>query len=713
MRRILNFSVALMVLAVSLLAAQPASAVTNFNVTVVASGGAAENTTWSYANGQITPTSSTSINASDIVNKLSAGPLVIYSGKIYVNASIIHSTANTLTFKATSNIIVGGGLTLQSQGGDIIFNSDSDADNSGHVRMGFDATCTMGNINTNGGDIVVGGGANPRTTSAWAQNADAHSTACLAAGPIAGFALYNYSMNAGGGDISIRAASPTISGNPSARGINANASGGQTNTLRTSGTGTIYVYGDGSQILNNTAWGLAVSSPISVITDAGDITFEGRGNPSGPTNGRGIAIGGTSSFTSASGNVNFLDRTNGNGGSNNYLGIYLGGAMTVTTAGDFLFQADEIQQAGALNLDVNNATLTANSTASFSAVYSTGVINAANSNSLSIGAPGNTAAVTLGGTITTGGPIAVNAATVTVSAPLTATSAPITFNTTGGVTQNSTIAASALNLVGSATYNPQSLTVTGGSAQIANVATFNTQGGSFVNQVAFASGGRLELPSGPSKAGYEFAGWFTSASGGSPLPAFYTPAAGQDITLYAQWGIAGSNTMIGSWMNVTATEGETVRLSFIGTYLHTVSAVSVTNGIATIVSKSSDKIDIDVTNAKVGSGSIKLVGNSQVLTLDAIYKVTAKVATAKAQSIASLKLPKTLKLGQSVSFSRTASSALAIKATVVGSCKITALAKTYRLTAQGASGNCTVTLSNAGNAKFLPLNSVVAIKLTK
>ncbi len=234
MRKAWTLLVSLLVALTSVAAAQPAAAApTNYTVTVVATGGSAENSSWTYANGEITPSASVSINASDLVSKLGIGSLVVNADRILVSASVTHATPNNLTFKATGNIIVGGGLTIQSQGGDVVFNSDSDADNVGHVRMGFDATCTMGNVNTNGGDIIVGGGANPRTTSAYAQNTDPHSTACLATGPQAGVALYNYSFNAGGGDISVRGASPTISGNPSSRGINMNGSGGQIATFQT------------------------------------------------------------------------------------------------------------------------------------------------------------------------------------------------------------------------------------------------------------------------------------------------------------------------------------------------------------------------------------------------------------------------------------------------------------------------------------------------
>lgn len=707
MRRIISAIAALTVFFTTLVAAQPAAAVTAFTVTVVASGGAAENSTWSYANGQITPTATVSINAADIVAKLANGPLVIYSGRIVVSASIIHSTANSLTLKSEGNIIVGGGQTIQSQGGDVIFNSDSDANNAGHVRFGWDANCSMGYINTNGGDIVVGGGANPRTTVAATQNNDAASTGCPGgAPPIAGVAIYNFTLNAAGGDISVRGGSPNL-GALSTRAVNIGGSGGLIPTFQTSGAGTILIYGDGSQITHNNAWGIATGS-ISVTTESGSITIEGRGNPAGPTNARGMSIGGASSLTSTTGNITVIDQTSGAGAG--YTGINVGGAITATSQGNFTLQADEITQGGALNLSVNTAFIGSTNSSSFTATYLTGAINASGTQNLVIGSPGNTSAVTIGSTVTSGGPLSLNGGAVTINAALTATNSPIIVNASTSVSQNATITASALNLTGSASVNPSAFTVTGGVAQLAKLATFETQGGSVVAPVAFAIGGRLTLPAGPTKAGYEFIGWFAAPSGGSPLGANFVPSTSSDITIYAQWGVPGSNSMINSWMPVSASKGETVKLSFTGKYLDTVSKVSVSSGVATVVSQTPDKIEIEITGAEVGRGSIQLVGNSQTLTLGDIFTVTP---AKQVQSIASLKLPKTLRIAKSVSFSRTLPSGLALKATVSGKCKLTATAITYRLTATASKSTCTVRLSNPGNDTYLPLNTSLAIKLAR
>ncbi len=252
------------------------------------------------------------------------------------------------------------------------------------------------------------------------------------------------------------------------------------------------------------------------------------------------------------------------------------------------------------------------------------MINAANSNSLRIGSPGNTSAITLAAAVTSGGPLAITASTVTVNAALTATSAPITFVTTGGVTQNSTITASALNLAGTATYNAQAFTVAGGSAQVVYLASFNAQGGSAVGPVIFSSGGSLILPTPPTYAGYEFVGWYAAASGGVALVNPYSPSVAADITLYAQWIVEGTGAKIAAWTNDTVEQGDVVRLSFIGTGLSAVSKISSSTGSLRVVAKTDQRIDFEITDAALGAGLIRAISSTQDLTIAGAFVVVAK-----------------------------------------------------------------------------------------
>jgi uncharacterized repeat protein (TIGR02543 family) len=65
--------------------------------------------------------------------------------------------------------------------------------------------------------------------------------------------------------------------------------------------------------------------------------------------------------------------------------------------------------------------------------------------------------------------------------------------------------------------------------------TFNTQGGSAVSSTTTTSGGIMTNPGESIRPGYTFLGWFTSASGGSPIPFPYTHNQTSNFILYAQW----------------------------------------------------------------------------------------------------------------------------------------------------------------------------------
>ena len=626
-------------LALVTVAPLPAQAVTNYTVTIVASGGAAENSTWTYANGEITPSATVSINASDVVAKLATGSLAVNADRIVVSADIVHSTANSLTLKSTGNILIGGGRTLQSQGGNIVFNADSDANSTGHVRFGLDGVNTAGNVNSNGGSIIVGGGANPLTSFAWAQQTDTPSTACGGAPPLFGVGIFSFSFNSGNGDISIRGASPGF-GTVSTRGINIASCSWGTTSFTATGSGTVSIIGDGSQITQNNAWGIAAGA-MNVTTATGAITLEGRGNPSGPTNARGMSLGGTANFTSTSGNVRFVDTTSG--AQAGYTGINLGAAITVSTAGNFSVQADEIAHGGSLNLSAASASITPFNGSSFTAPYTVGVINAANTTSLQLGSAGNTANLTLGSAITVGGPISVFAAAVTVNGAVTATGAPITFTTSAGVSGAGTLTGSALNLAGTATYTPSAFTIVGGTVARVFNATFDSQGGSAVAASTFASGSALSLPAAPTKSGFVFDGWFLAASGGSPLSAPFTPSTAADITLYAQWRVApvvqvqlqapstaSPFPQIGGISTGIASPGQPAVIRLTGNNMNLTTSVQVSSGTAKIISKSADEIVIEVTDAAAGSGSVTLVNSERSIRFDGVFKVASPTAAAPA-----------------------------------------------------------------------------------
>jgi hypothetical protein len=72
---------ALLLAVTSSLFAAPAHAATG-TINIVPSGGVPEGSGWTYSNGQITPSSNITINASDLSAKLALGPVVVNADRI-------------------------------------------------------------------------------------------------------------------------------------------------------------------------------------------------------------------------------------------------------------------------------------------------------------------------------------------------------------------------------------------------------------------------------------------------------------------------------------------------------------------------------------------------------------------------------------------------------------------------------------------------------
>jgi filamentous hemagglutinin family protein len=115
------------------------------------------------------------------------------NGDITVASSISKTAGGdaTLTLKAARNITVNAGVGIASSSNklNMVFNADADAvpNQDGAVQLG------NGTFTTNGGDLTIGGGANPLTTAAYGNSAINN-----------GVYLNGSQVNAGGGNISIR-----------------------------------------------------------------------------------------------------------------------------------------------------------------------------------------------------------------------------------------------------------------------------------------------------------------------------------------------------------------------------------------------------------------------------------------------------------------------------------------------------------------------------
>ena len=145
---------------------------TNFgtgDLTIVASGGDAINSTWIFDNGTISTTSGTvNINASVLVTYLSSGALTIEAGNVTINSAITSSAANAFiinsngvkTITVNSAVSLGGAATFNSDafvlGNGINISTSTASDITINTNAGFSTTSTTRRtISSAGGNIVI------------------------------------------------------------------------------------------------------------------------------------------------------------------------------------------------------------------------------------------------------------------------------------------------------------------------------------------------------------------------------------------------------------------------------------------------------------------------------------------------------------------------------------------------------------------------------
>ena len=208
---------------------------------VVASGGDAQGTEWTFSSGTITTVDGdrADVNASDVVSYLNAGNLEIVARTIVIASDVVATLgSSSLTLKSAGSIIVNGGVEITTLGGDIIFWSNS-GDTTGNIRLGQQSDATRGRIVSNGGHIRFGGGTDFATGYATG------TSNAFDGKPFFGIASWGFYINAGGGDISMRARLG-VDGSTRAILMETANSGAFTNELITSGDGTVSLLGDAS-----------------------------------------------------------------------------------------------------------------------------------------------------------------------------------------------------------------------------------------------------------------------------------------------------------------------------------------------------------------------------------------------------------------------------------------------------------------------------------
>ncbi|HLN22651.1 MAG TPA: hypothetical protein VK558_01560, partial [Patescibacteria group bacterium] len=350
------------------------------------------------------------VNSAIASSGAGAGGLSLLAGRdVAINANItLTGTGQALLVTAVSDITVADSKILTTRGGNVTLNSDSAANHNGAIALGDAAT-----INSNGGNVVLGGGANPATTAAYGD--DAHYDGIVfynTSNPWSG--LGGAQINAAGGNVSLNGASTN-----GGAGVNLNVSA----QITTTGSGTVSIVGNGNRGNAVTLDRSNISTQNGAITVIG--TETGGANSVSQQAGGGLLSTGSAPITvigSGGGGFNFSSNTIG--------GNSASGPITLVTD-TFAQPGETIQSTGALTI----TPFTAGTTIGIAGGAGTLAIGAA-SFSTSFG---NTFS-----TITIGGP---NAGTITVGGAITLRD-PTTFQSGSDIVLNAPISGSSATFIG-------------------------------------------------------------------------------------------------------------------------------------------------------------------------------------------------------------------------------------------------------------------------
>lgn len=444
-------------------------------------------------------------------------PVVVTSGTdITVNANITVTSANSasLTFKAPGNIFVEPNRSISTNGGAVIFWSDSDNNGVGGIQFKNSST-TGASVTTNGGAIIMGGGTDPLTDFAIANS----GTFIIDAQPRGGLWLRYASLNAGGGNITLNGSNGSLVA--STRGLYAAES-----IIQTSGSGTITLNGDGGSSTGATnPWGIN-TAVTTIQTFSGDIRIYGISNRTNAGNERGVALGGF--IQSVSGDIYIEDRTT-SATQSNYNARFNGISMPVSIGKGNLASSSSNVYIKSNEIETTSASSVINTTGIVEVTPFTGqpiFTNTLNWNAtttasrITIGGSTNTADITINAVQTSSGMVTVYGGNLTVAENINTSAGnangDILLKARGNILLNAskTIISNGGDVIFWADSDASGTTSTaGGAIALLNASSISTGGGNII----LAGGNDANSDGAPD--GYAIGAYSMTARGLSPATA--------------------------------------------------------------------------------------------------------------------------------------------------------------------------------------------------
>ena len=458
------------------------------SVKIVASGGTAENSGWTYSNGLITASQNVNINASAIESYLASGDLTIDATSITVSSTIDYTggSLRSLTLKSDSHIEVDDSIKATSSGElNIILWSDQSATGGNGTTGGYIDLASGVELISNGGKIVLAGGAddgsNDGTASdgipdgfAWNSISTSHGGILLGPpsgtgssvnllsdggdivikGKTSGSVGYpgllsgeNFKINSGIGKIIIDAVAENAHGIELAYEVDANyvitSNSSATPAISISGstersgyTGNILLLRGGDYLIESSA------------TSGGGIQI--TGNHSNTTGNQvifGDNVSSNNYILSKNGPINIISSGNATGGISFKGNTNFGSTSSITVNGvnssvnssnsNITFQTDYYNFTGSTSISSNGVFSINSNSNSFPNNLTWPINNLSVSgdvSGLTIGKPTNTSEVTIGSAATIAGPITLYGGNIAINAPLTATNSTISITSSTSLT---------------------------------------------------------------------------------------------------------------------------------------------------------------------------------------------------------------------------------------------------------------------------------------